>query len=202
MRDFQIVIFLIATFKNDCFGNSQTTDNTTEFFTEIPFKTRTGTIEALSVTLSFPELKFVTNHGCWCSNLRKSKRSDDFFVGYLSEFNSDSSHKFGAPIDELDTICKNWIKDRRCIGLFNGVCYEAESQFYTLKLEQVENGSFVRDVDYCVQNEDPCESTNCLIDVFYVNLIKDEISNLDILNSEISVLNPVCDHRNVISAGA
>jgi len=52
----------------------------------------------------------ISSHGCHCSRMA-------------------SSASVGAPIDELDRICRNWISKRRCILKNGGTCRD-DSPFY------------------------------------------------------------------------
>ena len=152
---------------------------TTEIFTTIPFNNRVGTLQALSTTLNLSELEQLSESGCWCSGLR-SGRSDSPYIGPLKHLESDTWSQVsfenknpGRPKNELDDLCRRWFHDRRCLNLQNGVCQDSESKEYTLKLvRNGENGEFEVDNSYCSENgKSSCESTECLLDVFYADLI-------------------------------
>ena len=155
---------------------------TTEIFTTIPFNNRVGTLQALSTVLNLSELEQLSENGCWCSGLR-SGRSDSAYIGSLKDLESDtwSQESFenknpGHPKNALDDLCRRWFHDRRCLNLQNGVCQDSESKEYTLKLvRNIENGDFEVDESHCSESgKSSCESTKCLLDVFYANSIAEK----------------------------
>ena len=62
----------------------------------------------MSIYTSPSKVESISRHGCWCAKF--GSRDLEVSLG-------------GQPVDELDGICKKWIKDRRCSKLFDGTCY-------------------------------------------------------------------------------
>ena len=114
--------------------------------TLIPYKLSQA-VTQLS-TLFISNTSDIFNHGCWCSKLVHHSKSGlggrDF-------------------IDDLDEICKNWAKARRCLRYSAQSCenthVEALSKFYEI------------DENSCVENDDLCLSEACQIDLFYISEI-------------------------------
>ena len=114
--------------------------------TLIPYKLSQA-VTQLS-TLFISNTSDIFNHGCWCSKLVHHSKSGlggrDF-------------------IDDLDELCKNWAKARRCLRYSAQSCenthVEALSKFYEI------------DENSCVENDDLCLSEACKIDLFYISEI-------------------------------
>merc|ERR1712110_818062 len=82
----------------------------------------------------------ISSHGCHCSRM-------------------ENSASVGAPIDELDRICRNWISKRRCILKNGGTCQD-DSPFYV---------SFTP--SDCSDVFTACEALACEIDDAFISQI-------------------------------
>jgi len=109
----------------------------------------------------------VFSHGCWCAKL-----SDPSSVNLGGN----------APVDELDQICKDWARARRC-SRTNGASCEFASYDSSYELER-ENGNAL------CPDSDACMAETCQIDVQFISLINDwRNANPSAFNP---VTNPVC----------
>lgn len=144
-----------------------------EIVVMIPFNGRVGTLQALAPVLNIPDLEKLLNSGCWCSTLKSGNYESEYIqnMKFLELMND--SHP-GPVSSLLDGYCKRWIHDRRCVNLPGGLCYESESSHYPLKIRTTQNETYDRDMNFCLDNNDDCESNKCLIDIHYSNLIVEE----------------------------
>ena len=141
---------------------------------QIDYSITPGAFEILTNYINDPNwVDNLLDHGCWCAKLDPDKTS--YGLGGRS------------PVDELDTICKQWAQSRSCTRFPGGSCENYPQQ-----------SGFHYDVDYvygledsiCPDN-DTCLSETCQIDLFFVKQIVDwKTSNNDIL---VPVDQPVCD---------
>ena len=108
---------------------------------------------------------FTLCHGCWCSKLN----------GINPE-----NHRQKA-VDDLDQVCKDWIRARRCSLLVDGACagrklpkvhYDTRSSFLS---------DYEIDVDYCQINTDFCQQQACEIDALFNSRVKHVISRHDFI---------------------
>ena len=105
------------------------------------------------------------NHGCWCAKLS----------------NQPGSNLGGnKPVDELDQICKDWARARRCSREAGSACENAD---FTRPYEIEFSGNY-----HSCENADSCSSETCQIDYYYIQAINDwNANNVFTLNSS-----PVC----------
>jgi hypothetical protein len=109
----------------------------------------------------------VFSHGCWCAKL-----SDPSSVNLGGN----------APVDDLDQICKDWARARRCSRQQGASC-EFATYDSSYEVER-ENGNTL------CPGSDVCMSETCQIDVFYIN----EINSWRVANPQhfTAASNPVC----------
>ena len=125
--------------------------------------------QILDLKLNQEDKAKILLHGCWCSDLVNDNGSKTSMI------------RRGAPVDDLDLICKKWITDRRCNDqLIGGKCYQVTSEdsntdtnFYELKNL---NGQYSCQTISDVLLEKlftPCELSTCEIDNYW----SEKISN-------------------------
>jgi len=116
------------------------------------------------------KLDKVMNHGCFCAKMDISNPNQSLLGGTNT-------------IDELDELCRNWLRCRNCNdNLINGSCKEDRA---TMK-----SGSYEIDGDTCINASSGCEMDTCLIDKYYAYDIRDFIEN-----------NPTFNSTQIVSAG-
>lgn len=109
----------------------------------------------------------VFSHGCWCAKL-----SDPSSVNLGGN----------APVDDLDQICKDWARARRCSRQAGASC-EFATYDNSYEVER-ENGNTL------CPGSDVCMSETCQIDVFYINAVNDwRVANPQQFTAAV---NPVC----------
>merc|ERR1711879_597159 len=109
----------------------------------------------------------VFSHGCWCAKL-----SDPSSVNLGGN----------APVDELDQICKDWARARRC-SRQNGASCEFAGLESSYEVERDNGATLCPDADSCM-------SETCQIDVLYIQQINDwQVANPGAFSP---VVNPVC----------
>lgn len=109
----------------------------------------------------------VFSHGCWCAKL-----SDPSSVNLGGN----------APVDELDQICKDWARARRC-SRQNGASCEFAGLESSYEVERDNGATLCPDADSCM-------SETCQIDVLYISMMNDwRVANPQAFNP---VANPVC----------
>lgn len=113
----------------------------------------------------------ILTHGCWCAKL-----SPEIQMPGLGGY---------TPVDELDQICKDWAKARRC------------SRAQTCA-DQSMDGAYTLDaVTYskpdCVDS-DACLSETCQIDMVYMEMIEAFHAENP---AHVAVTDPTCQHKAV-----
>ena len=114
----------------------------------------------------------VLEHGCHCGKLDKTNP----FLSYLGG---------STTLDELDEICRDWLRARNCNdNLFGGSC-EADR-------EAMRTGSYVQNInqlDYdsssCGFTDAGCEMDSCQIDLKYMKLIREFLDDNPSFNSQV-----------------
>jgi len=149
-------------------------------FADIGYKLQSAASEMASLFVSdaaFTNALF--SHGCWCAKL-----GPEMTVGLGGN----------RPVDELDQLCKDWARARRCTRTSGANCENQVDSTY-----QVEYGA--SDVQLCPDN-DACLSETCQIDVHFVNAIEAwRVANPGF----VATTNPSCTHRptsNMLSCDA
>ena len=100
----------------------------------------------------------IFDHGCWCAKLNPNRGSA--FLGGKTV------------LDDLDVICKEWAKTRKCNTFQGGSCSEKDLlDDYNLIIGQTNN-------ETCLSNPTDCTQDTCEIDVYYAGLVIDFINNL------------------------
>jgi len=99
------------------------------------------------------------DYGCWCRRIG----GNDFHGGKV--------------ISSVDLLCKQWNAARRCLSLVGGTCeYEADNTYACTD---------VTDAGTCSATNN-CGLDSCKIDVYYADLVKQEITNSGIDTSVVS----------------
>jgi len=110
------------------------------------------------------------NHGCWCAKLANQ-----------------AGNNLGGnqPVDDLDQICKDWARARRCSRSAGSACENADfTSTYEIQFNNAHQDSSYQS---CA-NADSCSSESCQIDYYYIQAINDwKANNVFNFNS-----NPVC----------
>ena len=147
--------------------------------------------EAQEIDNFISELK---QHGCQCAKLfnhyDESENLFDSFVGG------------NTALDEIDTICRSWLRARRCIEkLENGSCYSYGSNYGSLEYELKKSGAISMGYsEYtCVldgpENYGKCQTDTCQIDLRYASEMIEEFQKNDFwqqyLDSGVLDFNPV-----------
>jgi len=128
---------------------------------------------------SFPTEIF--NHGCWCAKLNALP----------------SAGLGGHPVDELDQLCKDWAKARRCSRVNGGTCESASSLILSSSYELEYDYAQGAGTQLC-PDSDSCLSETCQIDSHYINLIKDwRTANP---GSFVADANPTCENHGLNAA--
>jgi len=113
----------------------------------------------------------ILTHGCWCAKL-----SPEIQMPGLGGY---------TPVDELDQICKDWAKARRC------------SRAQTCADQKMDGAYALDAVTYsnpdCVDS-DVCLSETCQIDMFYMEKIEEFHSQNP---NHVAVTDPTCQHKAV-----
>merc|ERR1711941_174931 len=92
----------------------------------------------------------VFSHGCWCAKL-----SDPSSVNLGGN----------APVDELDQICKDWVRARRC-SRQNGASCEFAGLESSYEVERDNGATLCPDADSCMaETADPVAIDNAINDV-------------------------------------
>jgi len=150
-------------------------------FASIPYRLQEAANQLSPIFLNdlsnFPTEIF--DHGCWCGKLNALP----------------SAGLGGHPIDELDQLCKDWAKARRCSRVNGGTC-ESASALILGSSYQVEYdfASGATGTQLC-PDSDACLSETCQIDSHYVNLIKAwRTANPGSFTPES---NPTCENHGV-----
>ena len=114
-------------------------------------------------------LESLLNHGCWCAKLNPENQHFHHHLG--------GKH----PVDDLDTICKQWAQNRNCLKTAGFSCENVENiAYYEISYANGIEDAFCPDVDQCL-------SESCQTDLFYT------IQLLQNMNSTFnSNSNPVC----------
>lgn len=130
----------------------------------------------------------VFSHGCWCSRLGGQTEN----IG-------------GKPVDELDQVCSDWARARKCIRMSGGTCFDQKMKDDNYQLfrkydmcpfnfggrQQEKSGNFVYEEFSCgneinqINSDNLCNRDLCLIDKHYVTLIKEQLildTNSDIIS--------------------
>ena len=123
----------------------------------ISYKLQNAILDLSAIVLddsSFTEELF--QHGCWCAKI-----SSDNPVGLGGN----------QPVDQLDQICKEWAKARRCTRQEGSSCETQDSATSSYELEYDLNGGDSR--DYLCPEGDGCLGETCQIDIYYLKEILD-----------------------------
>merc|ERR1712062_378099 len=80
-----------------------------------------------STFLSQSDIDELLEHGCHCHKLDQEKGSA-------------STIGAGAVIDEMDSICRDWLSARRCVTYAGGSCFaQSEAESYQLQINTETN---------------------------------------------------------------
>ena len=114
-----------------------------------------------STIISESDLEQLFEHGCHCHKLDQEKNE-------ISNIGS------GAVLDEMDSICRDWLNARKCITYAGGSCFAlAGEDSYQLQINTQTNEldcSLNSGASQCVQDA-------CYIDAQYAGFILGEIQN-------------------------
>lgn len=111
------------------------------------------------------------NHGCWCAKLHP-----------MADLQA-----LGGPYhaDEVDRLCKEWMKERRCSRRDGRIC---ENTTFVGTEYQVEYD--ITSFDARCPDNDECLSLTCQMDMFYINALLN--ATQDIFGFTAN-LNPACE---------
>lgn len=127
-------------------------------FAQISYRLQEAANELAPIFLndlsSFPTEIF--NHGCWCAKLNALP----------------SAGLGGHPVDELDGLCKDWAKARRCSRSDGGSCETASSLVLSTAYELEYDFSQGATGTQLCPDADTCLTETCQIDSHYINLIR------------------------------
>lgn len=103
--------------------------------------------------LNFPN---ITNHGCQCSRFGAHPHAGGF-----------------ETVDNIDAICQDWLKARRCSKLRNGSCEgNVVTEVYELLYDQKDEDSMSCEL---VNSGNECLYDTCLIDLKFVDMLAHEL---------------------------
>jgi len=127
-------------------------------FASIPYTLQEAANELSPIFLNdasnFPTEIF--DHGCWCGKLNALP----------------SAGLGGNPIDDLDQLCKDWSKARRCSRVNGGTCESASALILSSSYQvEYDFAAGATGTQLC-PDSDACLSETCQIDSYYINLIK------------------------------
>ena len=130
----------------------------------IPFNVLIGGSESLKIHTNPADAESIMNHGCWCS-----------------KFGYSNSHALGgAPIDDIDQLCKQWIQDRKCCRMFGGPCYNDlpfnEVTYQVEHLDPVTDQGDVNKTSCYDLNTNACTNEACVTDNYYAKEISDLVN--------------------------
>ena len=151
------LLLLLSTKKS--FANSETI--------EVPNNDFHATANFLFEALDFDldDINGLINHGCWCSKFNLNGAAPSVLLGGIAQ-------------DSLDSICQSWSRSRYCNDkLMNGECLNVDTTFSSYSIENDdaddENSSNSSNFE-CddILNQDSCDSSSCSIDLYFINQIK------------------------------
>jgi len=113
----------------------------------------------------------ILNHGCWCAKLHP-----------MADLQA-----LGGPYhaDEVDRLCKEWMKERRCARRDGRIC---ENTTFVGSEYQVEYD--ITSFDARCPDTDECLSLTCQMDMFYINALLNATQDVFGFTAE---LNPACE---------
>ena len=137
----------------------------------IDFSLQFGIMDLLSNFFSDPMLGMqIINHGCWCAKLHPMA---DYSI-------------LGGPYhsDEIDEICKEWQKSRKCSRIPGQICENVTviGTEYQVIYNSDSFDAFCPDID-------PCLQLTCQIDLFFIN----QLLNTTSQNGFTPEINAVCE---------
>ena len=132
-------------------------------YTQTGLYLKTYTTTILSEWLLFDGVDEVLEHGCHCAKLDPT--------------NPFSEHLGGSTVvDELDEICRDWLRARNCNdNLVGGSCEDDRDSMrtgaYTMSINESDY-----DASTCGFTTADCEADTCQIDLKYMKLIREYIT--------------------------
>ena len=123
----------------------------------ISYKLQNAAPEFASIMFDlFPEFQEeLFKHGCWCAKLASLEP-----IGLGGN----------KPVDELDQICKDWARARRCTKQDGASCeFQDNSGTYAVAYDSDDPSGIYR--RYYCPDVDSCLSETCQIDSFYLKQI-------------------------------
>jgi len=125
---------------------------------------RTYTSSILSEWLLFDGVDEVMEHGCHCAKLDASNPFQEHLGG-------------STVVDELDEICRDWLRARNCNdNLVGGSCESDRESMrtgaYTMSIVESDY-----DASTCGFTTADCEADTCEIDLKYLKLIREYVTN-------------------------
>lgn len=131
-------------------------------------KFKSAALETLTLGLrSSDQIDLVLSNGCWCQKLNTRKNLFDEFGPSFG-----AGELGGAPINDLDEICKSWINSRKCNEMYDGgKCFQQNIDDWTYQIDQ---NNFP---NLCNSNTDKCKLSTCEIDIYFVEEIRNFLLN-------------------------
>merc|ERR1712156_603438 len=121
----------------------------------------------------------IFDHGCWCGKLNALP----------------SAGLGGKPVDDLDQLCKDWTKARRCSRLSGATCESASALTGNYQVEYDFAGG-ATGTQLC-PDSNACLLETCQIDSYYINLIKAwRTANPGTFTPDS---NPTCENHGVMT---